>query len=123
MGPVHFQVTNNSGYHLTIRNNPLGTIGEVPSGQAFGYDFDGSIEHNTNQMVFSSPSGTVCSGSVAWSSGGSGADDGWMEPVLFSMSGEMNGVGFNGAGEGWIELQPFNLMAGGGQVSVTYTQS
>ena len=50
MGPVHFQVTNNSGYHLTIRNNPLGTIGEVPSGQAFGYDFDGSIEHNTNQI-------------------------------------------------------------------------
>jgi hypothetical protein len=122
MGPVHFQVTNNSGYELTIRNNPLGTIGEVANGQSWGYDFDASIQHNTNQMVFSDGTGTVCSGSVAWSDGGSGADDGWMQPVLFKLDGNMNGVGFEGVGEGWIELQPYNLMTAGGTVTVTYTK-
>ncbi len=34
----------------------------------------------------------------------------------------MNGVGFEGVGEGWIELQPYNLMSGGGTVTVTYTK-
>ena len=102
MGPVSFKVTNNSGYRLTISNNPCGVIGEVESGTQFAYDFDGSVEHNSNQMIFKDASDNpICSGSISWSAGGAGADDGWMEPVLFSMDGNMNGVGFSGNGEGW----------------------
>jgi len=39
------------------------------------------------------------------------------------MNGEANGVGFSGCNEGWVELQPYNLMANGGEVSVTYTNA
>ena len=35
----------------------------------------------------------------------------------------MNGVPFSGCNEGWVERHPYNIMANGGEVTVTYTNA
>ena len=47
----------------------------------------------------------------------------WTSSNIICMNGSMNGEGFSGCNEGWVEMQPFNLMANGGEVSVTYTNA
>ena len=125
MGPVKFHISNNSGLSLLVMNNQVGNIGGCNNGETFDYEFDSSFTNNTNAIRFYDPSTPGTFTDVAgssWSGGGSGFDPGWQSPFTISASGDYNGVLFNATQNGWIELQPWNLMENGGNVNITFTK-
>ena len=123
MGPVQFNINNETKYDLKVQASNGATAGAV-SGAGTQLDFTPDDTNITCAMRWYDQTGTcILQGSVAWSAGGSGADDGWTSSNIICMSGSMNGESFSGCNEGWVEMQPFNLMANGGEVSVTYTNS
>ena len=125
MGPVNFTIKNDSGLSLLVMNSIVGNIGGCASGEEFNYQFDSSFTNNTNAIRFFNPSTpgayTDVSG-ASWSEGGSGFDPGWQSPFTISASGDYNGVEFSATSNGWIELQPWNLMINGGSVNIHYYQ-
>jgi len=123
VGPVQFNINNETKYDLKVQASNGATAGAV-SGAGTQLDFTPDDTNITCAMRWYDQTGTcILQGSVAWSAGGSGADDGWTSSNIICMSGSMNGESFSGCNEGWVEMQPFNLMANGGEVSVTYTNS
>lgn len=124
MGPVTLNIHNNSGSSLLIMNSVLGNIGGCANGETFSYGFDASVTNNTNAVRFYVTPGnyTDVSG-ISWSGGGSGFDPGWQSPFTIAAHGDFNGASFNATSNGWIEMQPWNLMADGGTVNVYYTQA
>ena len=122
MGPVTFNIHNQTKYDLRVQSSN-GATAEAVAGASTSLGFNSSDTNITNAMRWYQDGICILQGSVAWSAGGSGADDGWTTSNIICMSGEMNGVGFSGCNEGWVELQPYNLMANGGEVSVTYTNA
>jgi len=123
MGPVTFNIKNETKYDLRVQASNGATAGAV-SGAGTQMDFTPDDTNITCAMRWYDQTGTcILQGSVAWSAGGSGADDGWTSSNIICMSGSMNGESFSGCNEGWVEMQPFNLMANGGEVSVTYTNA
>lgn len=125
MGAVTFSINNNTSYLLKVQSsNGLSAV--VNPGTSAQLSFTPADTNITNAMRWYNMSDlntAFLQGSVNWSDGGSGADDGWTTSSIICMSGNMNGQPFSGCNEGWIELQPFNLMANGGTVSVTYTNA
>jgi hypothetical protein len=112
--------TNNTAQYQSLIANALGnnyskTI--LP---------DSSFTNNTNSVRFFSPSTpgayTDVSG-VSWSGGGSGFDPGWQSPFTISAFGDFNGTVFSADANGWIEMEPWNLMENGGEVTINYTKS
>ena len=122
MGPVTFNIHNGTKYELRVQSSN-GATAEAAAGTSTSLGFGSNDTNITNAMRWYENGICILQGSVAWSAGGSGADDGWTSSNIICMSGEMNGEGFSGCNEGWIEMQPYNLMANGGQVSVTYTNA
>jgi hypothetical protein len=123
MGPVQFNISNETKYDLKVQASNGATGGAV-SGAGTQLNFTPDDTNITCAMRWYDETGTcILQGSVAWSAGGSGADDGWTSSNIICMSGSMNGESFSGCNEGWVEMQPFNLMANGGEVSVTYTNA
>ena len=123
MGPVQFNIHNETKYDLKVQSSNGATAGAV-AGASTQMEFTPNDTNITNAMRWYDDTGTcILQGSVAWSAGGSGADDGWTSSNIITMNGSMNGQSFSGVNEGWIEMQPFNLMANGGEVSVTYTNA
>ena len=122
MGPVQFSVSNETKYDLRIQASNGAQAGAV-SGAGTSLSFTPDDTNITCAMRWYENGICILQGSVAWSAGGSGADDGWSTSNLICMNGQANGVGFSGCNEGWVELQPYNLMANGGEVSVTYTNA
>lgn len=123
MGPVQFNISNETKYDLKVQASNGATAGAV-SGAGTQLNFTPDDTNITCAMRWYDQTGTcILQGSVAWSAGGSGADDGWTSSNIICMSGSMNGELFSGCNEGWVEMQPFNLMANGGEVSVTYTNA
>ena len=122
MGPVQFNVSNETKYDLRIQASNGAQAGAV-AGASTGLSFTPDDTNITCAMRWYADGICILQGSVAWSAGGSGADDGWSTSNLICMNGQANGVGFSGCNEGWVELQPYNLMANGGEVSVTYTNA
>ena len=122
MGPVQFSVSNQTKYDLRIQASNGAQAGAV-AGASTNLSFTPDDTNITCAMRWYQDGICILQGSVAWSAGGSGADDGWSTSNLICMNGQANGVGFSGCNEGWVELQPYNLMANGGEVSVTYTNA
>ena len=123
MGPVQFNISNETKYDLKVQASNGATAGAV-SGASTQLGFTPDDTNITCAMRWYDQTGTcILQGSVAWSAGGSGADDGWTSSNIITMNGSMNGESFSGVNEGWVEMQPFNLMANGGEVSVTYTNA
>ena len=122
MGPVQFNINNETKYDLKIQSSNGATAGAV-AGASTQMEFTPNDTNITNAMRWYQDGICILQGSVAWSAGGSGADDGWTSSNIITMNGSMNGQSFSGVNEGWIEMQPFNLMANGGEVSVTYTNA
>ena len=122
MGPVQFNVHNQTKYDLKVQSSN-GATAEALAGASTTLDFTPDDTNITNAMRWYADGICILQGSVAWSAGGSGADDGWTTSNIICMSGEMNGEGFSGCNEGWVEMQPYNLMANGGEVTVTYTNA
>jgi len=122
MQPVQFNISNETKYDLRVQASN-GATASAPSGGKTELGFGSNDTNITCAMRWYQDGICILQGSVAWSAGGSGADDGWTTSNIICMNGNMNGVGFSGCNEGWVELQPYNLMANGGQVSVTYTNA
>jgi hypothetical protein len=126
MGPTKLTINNNSGLSLYVMNNQAGNIGGCANGESFTYNFDSSFTNNTNAVRFCDPktpgSFSDVSG-VSWSGGGSGIDPGWQNPFTISAHGNFNGTPFSANANGWIEMEPWNLMANGGEVTVNYTKA
>ena len=126
MEQVNFHISNNSGLSLLIMNNQAGNIGGCNNGETFDYVFDSSFTNNTNAIRFYDPATpgnfTDVAGS-SWSAGGSGFDPGWQSPFTIAAYGNYNGVSFNATQNGWIELEPWDLMANGGNVTINFTQA
>jgi len=122
MGPVQFNVSNETKYDLRIQASNGAQAGAV-AGASTGLSFTPDDTNITCAMRWYQDGVCVLQGSVAWSAGGSGSDNGWSTSSIICMNGNMNGQGFSGCSEGWVELQPYNLMANGGEVSVTYTNA
>ena len=121
MGPVQFNINNGTQYALqiTASNGAGASVAQGNNGQLnFGPD-DTNI--TCAMKWYNSADICILQGSVAWSAGGSGADDGWSSSSLVCMNGDFNGEGFSGCNEGWVEMQPYNLMANGGTINVHYT--
>lgn len=125
MEQVNFRINNNSGLSVLIMNSQIGNIGGCGNGETFDYVFDSSFTNNTNAIRFFDPATpknlTDIAGS-SWSAGGSGFDPGWQSPFTIAAHGSYNGVPFNATQNGWIELEPWNLMANGGNVIINFTQ-
>ena len=125
MGPTKLTINNNSGLSLLVMNNQVGNIGGCPDGESFIYNFDSSFTNNTNAVRFFSPTTpgayTDVSG-VSWSGGGSGFDPGWQSPFTISANGDFNGTLFSANANGWIEMEPWNLMENVGEVTINYTK-
>ena len=130
MGPTNLTITNNSGLSLLVMNNQAGNIGGCDDGGTFTYNFDSSFTNNTNAVRFFDPSTpeayTVESG-ISWSGGGSGFDPGYQSPFTIGangiFTGEVNTSPFSANANGWIEMEPFDLMVNGGDVNVNYTKA
>jgi|LakMenE01Jun11ns_1017448.scaffolds.fasta_scaffold9660063_2 hypothetical protein len=125
MGPVHLKITNNSGYSLLITNNQAGDIGGCHDGESFDYDFDSTFTNNTNAIRFydpATPGNFINVSGASWSEGGSGFDPGWQSPFIICANGNYNGVNFSADKIGWVELQPWNLMQDGGNVTINFTK-
>ena len=122
MGPVTFNIHNETKYDLRVQSSN-GATAEAGAGASTSLGFGSGDTNITNAMRWYQDGICILQGSVAWSAGGSGADDGWTTSNIICMRGEMNGEGFSGCNEGWVEMQPYNLMANGGEVSVTYTNA
>jgi len=122
MGPVSLNVHNQTKYDLKIQASNGATAGAV-AGASTSLGFGPGDTNITCAMRWYQDGICILQGSVAWSAGGSGADDGWTTSNIICMSGSMNGEGFSGCNEGWVEMQPYNLMANGGDVEVTYTNA
>jgi len=122
MGPVSFNIHNETKYDLQVQASNGATAGAV-SGASTSLGFGPGDTNITCAMRWYQAGICILQGSVAWSAGGSGADDGWSTSNIITMNGSMNGEGFSGSNEGWIEMQPYNLMANGGNVEVTYTNA
>jgi hypothetical protein len=122
MGPVQFNISNQTKYELRVQaSNGATAIAEA--GGSTGLGFGAEDTNITCAMRWYQDGICILQGSVAWSAGGSGADDGWTTSNIICMNGNMNGESFSGCNEGWVEMQPYNLMANGGEVSVTYTNA
>ena len=122
MQPVQFNISNETKYDLRVQASN-GAAASAPAGGNTQLGFGSNDTNITCAMRWYQDGICILQGSVAWSAGGSGADDGWTTSNIICMNGNMNGVPFSGCNEGWVELQPYNLMANGGQVSVTYTNA
>ena len=122
MGPVQFNISNQTKYELRVQASN-GATATAEAGGNTGLGFGPADTNITCAMRWYQNGICILQGSVAWSAGGSGADDGWTTSNIICMNGNMNGVSFSGCNEGWVELQPYNLMANGGEVSVTYTNA
>ena len=123
MGPVHLHIKNDSGLSFLIMNNQAGNIGGCATGQEFEYEFDASFTNNTNSIRFydpKSPGDFTDIAGASWSGGGSGFDPGYQSPFSIAASGSFNGVEFSAQENGWIELQPWDLMQNGGTVLINF---
>jgi hypothetical protein len=118
MGPTKLTINNNSGLSLYVMNNQAGNIGGCANGESFTYNFDSSFTNNTNAVRFYDPktpgSFSDVSG-ISWSGGGSGIDPGWQNPFTIGANGDFNGTPFSATTNGWVEIEPWNLMANGGR--------
>jgi hypothetical protein len=126
MGPVNLHISNNSGLSLLIMNSQAGNIGGCDDGGTFNYKFDSSFTNNTNSIRFydpASPGNYTNVAGASWSGGGSGFDPGFQSPFAIVASGDYNWVPFNANKNGWIELQPWNLMENGGNVNIHFTKA
>jgi len=123
MGPVTFKITNQTNYLLKVQASN-GLTANISPRDTTLLGFGSSDTNITCAMRwYNDKNICILQGSVAWSSGGSGADDGWTTSNIICMNGFMNGKNFSGCNEGWVEMQPYNLMANGGEVNVTYTNA
>jgi len=122
MQPVSLNVHNETKYDLKIQASNGATAGAV-AGASTSLGFTAEDTNITCAMRWYQDGICILQGSVAWSAGGSGADDGWTTSNIICMSGSMNGEPFSCCNEGWVEMQPYNLMANGGDVEVTYTNA
>ena len=132
MGPVQLNVSNQTKYDLRVQASN-GAQAEAIAGASTSLGFTPDDTNITCAMRWYENGICILQGAVAWSAGGSGADDGWSTSNLICMNGRgnnlicmngrANGVGFSGCNEGWVELQPYDLMANGGEVSLTYTNA
>ena len=123
MGPVTFKITNQTNYLLKVQASN-GLTANVRPGDTTPLGFGPGDTNITCAMRwYDGMNYCILQGSVAWSAGGSGADDGWTTSNIICMNGSMNGQNFSGCNEGWVEMQPYNLMANGGEVNVTYTNA
>lgn len=121
MGPVTFNISNKTTYTLRVQASNGSTVGVYPGNTAqLGFG-PGDTNITCAMRWYDDKNICILQGSVAWSAGGSGADDGWTTSNIICMNGSMNGQQFSGCNEGWVEMQPYNLMANGGEVNVTYT--
>jgi hypothetical protein len=126
MEQVNFHISNNSGLSLLIMNSQAGNIGGCDNGETFDYVFDSSFTNNTNAIRFydpATPGNFTDVAGASWSGGGSGFDPGWQSPFTIAAHGNYNGVSFDATQNGWIELQPWNLMTNGGNVTINFTQA
>ena len=122
MQAVQFNIANETKYNLRVQASN-GATAEAVSGATTSMGFTPDDTNITCAMRWYQDGICILQGSVAWSAGGSGADDGWTSSNIICMSGSMNGEPFSGCNEGWVEMQPYDLMANGGEVSVTYTNA
>lgn len=121
MGPVQFNINNSTQYSLEVTASN-GADASINAGNRGQLNFGPGDTNITCAMKwYNSADVCILQGSVAWSAGGSGADDGWSSSSLVCMAGDFNGEGFGGCAEGWVEMQPYNLMANGGTINVHYT--
>ena len=107
-------------------NSQAGNIGGCDNGETFDYVFDSSFTNNTNAIRFydpATPGNFTDVAGASWSGGGSGFDPGWQSPFTIAAHGNYNGVSFDATQNGWIELQPWNLMTNGGNVTINFTQA
>ena len=124
MEQVNFHINNNSGLSLIVINNQAGNIGGCDNGGTFDYVFDFSFTNNTNAIRFyhpETPENFVNVAGASWSGGGSGFDPGFQSFFKIAANGDYNGVPFNATQNGWIELEPWHLMANGGNVTINFT--
>jgi hypothetical protein len=125
MGPTKLTINNNSGLSLYVMNNQAGNIGGCANGESFTYNFDSSFTNNTNAVRFydpKTPSSFSDVSGISWSGGGSGIDPGWQNPFTIGANGDFNGTPFSATTNGWVEIEPWNLMSNGGRVTVNYTK-
>jgi hypothetical protein len=121
MEQVNFHINNNSGLSLLVMNNQAGNIGGCDNGGTFDYVFDSSFTNNTNAIRFydpATPDNFIDVAGASWSAGGVGFDPGFQSFFKIAANGNYNGVPFNATQNGWIELEPWNLMANGGNVTI-----
>jgi len=122
MGPVQFTIKNETKYDLKVQASNGAQAGAV-AGSGTSLSFTPDDTNITCAMRWYADGVCVLQGSVAWSAGGSGSDNGWSTSNIICMNGEMNGHSFSGCSEGWVELQPYNLMANGGEVGVPHKKA
>jgi hypothetical protein len=123
MGPVTFKITNQTNYLLKVQASNGLTANISPRDTTLLGFGSGDTNITCAMRWYNDKNICILQGSVAWSAGGSGADDGWTTSNIICMNGSMNGHNFSGCNEGWVEMQPYNLMANGGEVNVTYTNA
>jgi hypothetical protein len=134
IGQIAFTVNNKTSYILKIvsSNKNSAVVNPGASKTLLFNEWDTNITNAMRWYKVSDPGLTFCilQGSVNWSAAGCGADNGSAadDASIICMDGSMtdpdeNYDTFYGCTEGWNELQPWNLMANGGSVDVTYTNA
>jgi len=122
MENVHLTIHNNSGLTMQVENSDAGDVsGPIADGAT--WEWDTTDGHNANAVRFFTTPGTyVIEAAINFGDAGTYMDPGWQSPFVVAMTGDANGVDFDLKANGGQELQPWDLMAKGGTINVTFSK-